>query len=178
MIMALKIRPAKVKDLAAITDIYNEAILTTDATFDTEPKTIAEQKAWFDDHGKKNPVIVAEADGAVRGWASLSKWSTRCAYEDTAEISVYVKQEWRGQGIGKRLMRDVLIAGKDAGLHTVLSRITSGNDVSIHLHEQYGFQHIGVMKEVGKKFERTLDVCMMQKIYGSPSPRARKKVDL
>lgn len=176
--MALKIRRARVKDLPAITDIYNEAILTTDATFDTEPKTVAEQKVWFDDHGKKNPVLVAEVDGAVCGWASLSKWSTRCAYEDTAEISVYVKQEYHGRGIGKRLMRDVLIAGENAGLHTVLSRITSENAVSIYLHEQCGFQHIGVMKEVGKKFGKTLDVCMMQKIYGPPLPRARKKIDL
>ena len=174
--MALKIRRATAEDLPAITEIYNEAILTTDATFDTETKSVSEQKAWFDDHGTKNPVLVAVADGAVRGWASLSKWSTRCAYADTAEISVYVKQEYRGRGIGRRLMHDVLAAGETAGLHTVLSRITAGNDVSIQLHEQAGFDHIGVMKEVGKKFGKTLDVVMMQKIYGTTVPTARKKV--
>jgi phosphinothricin acetyltransferase len=163
--MSLIIRRASVKDLKAITDIYNEAILTTDATFDTEPKTVAEQKVWFSDHGKKNPILVAMIDGAVCGWASLSKWSTRRAYADTAEISVYVKQEHRSRGIGKRLIVDILEEGERAGLHTVLSRITSGNSASIHLHEELGFQHIGVMKEVGKKFDRTLDVCMMQKIY-------------
>jgi phosphinothricin acetyltransferase len=163
--MSLIIRRALIKDLKAITDIYNEAILTTDATFDTEPKTVAEQKAWFGDHGKKNPILVAVIDGTICGWASLSKWSTRCAYADTAEISVYVKQEHHGHGIGKHLMKDILNEGEKAGLHTVISRITDGNSVSIHLHEELGFQHIGVMKEVGKKFDRTLDVCMMQKIY-------------
>jgi len=163
--MSLVIRKAQVKDLRAITDIYNEAILTTDATFDTAQKTIDEQKAWFADHGPKNPVIVAAVDNRVCGWASLSKWSTRCAYEDTVEISVYVKQEYRGCGIGKKLMQEVLAAGDKVGLHTVISRITYGNTASIHLHEQLGFEHIGLMKEVGKKFGRMLDVCMMQKIY-------------
>jgi L-amino acid N-acyltransferase YncA len=163
--MSLIIRHASNKDLKAITDIYNEAILTTDATFDTELKTIAEQKVWFNDHGQKNPILVAVVDGAVCGWASLSKWSTRCAYADTAEISVYVKQEYHGRGIGKSLMKKVLNEGKKVGLHTIISRITGGNEVSIRLHEEFGFQHIGVMKEVGKKFDKTLDVCMMQKIY-------------
>jgi phosphinothricin acetyltransferase len=163
--MSLVIRKAQLKDLRAITDIYNEAILTTDATFDTGQKSLAEQKAWFDDHGPRNPVLVAVVDGKVCGWASLSKWSTRCAYEDTVEISVYVGQEYRGCGIGKKLMQEVLAAGDKTGLHAVISRITSGNTVSIRLHEQLGFEHIGVMKEVGKKFGRMLDVCMMQKIY-------------
>ena len=163
--MALTIRRAKVHDLGAITAIYNEAILTTDATFDTEPKSLAEQKAWYEDHGPANPIVVAEIDGAVCGWASLSKWSTRCAYSETAEVSVYVKQECRGVGIGTRLMETVLKAGDKAGLHAILSRITAGNTVSIHIHERFGFAHIGVMREVGVKFGRRLDVCMMQKVY-------------
>jgi L-amino acid N-acyltransferase YncA len=163
--MSLVIRRASTKDLKAITEIYNEAILTTDATFDTETKSIAEQRDWFEEHGEKNPILVALADGTVCGWASLSKWSARSAYSDTTEISVYIKQEHRGHGIGQRLMKKLLDEGEKAGLHTVLSRITVGNAVSIHLHEKLGFEHIGVMKEVGKKFDRVLDVCMMQKIY-------------
>lgn len=159
------IRHAYIKDLKAITDIYNEAILTTDATFDTEPKTVAEQKAWFKEHGKRNPIMVAVMDNTICGWASLSKWSTRRAYADTAEISVYVKQEYHNRGIGKRLMEKLLDEGEKVELHTVISRITDGNSVSIRLHEEFGFQHIGIMKEVGRKFDRTLDVCMMQKIY-------------
>jgi phosphinothricin acetyltransferase len=165
MSASIRIRKAQPQDVPAITDIYNEAILTTDATFDTEIKTLAEQEAWFADHGERNPIMVAETDGAVRGWASLSKWSTRCAYTNTAEISVYVKQEYRGRGIGKRLMKEILVRGGKTGLHTVLSRITTGNAISIRLHEMYGFEHIGVMKEVGVKFGRLLDVVMMQKIY-------------
>jgi L-amino acid N-acyltransferase YncA len=138
-----RIRRALPEDIAVITEIYNEAILTTDVTFDIEPKTIAEQKAWFAGHGERNPIIVVEIDAIVRGWASISQWSSRCAYSDTAEISLYVKQEYRHQGLGRLLFRSILLAGQQAGLHTVLSRITAGNGISIHLHEQYGFKNIG-----------------------------------
>lgn len=163
--MSIIIRHAATKDLKAITDIYNEAILTTDATFDTELKTMAEQKVWFADHGQRNPILVAISDGIICGWASLSKWSTRCAYADTAEISVYVRESYRGQGVGNLLIKRILKEGNEVGLHTVLSRITDGNTISIHLHEKFGFEHIGIMKEVGKKFDKILDVYMMQKIY-------------
>jgi len=161
----LIIRPAKPDDLTAITDIYNEAILTTDATFDTETKTIEDQKEWFESHDSRNPILVAESDDRVIGWASLSKWSDRCAYSDTAEISVYVKDGYRGQGLGRQLIERILQTGEEAGLHTIISRIVVGNDESVHLHEVFGFEHIGVMKEVGIKFGRLLDVVLMQKIY-------------
>jgi L-amino acid N-acyltransferase YncA len=161
----VSIRDATLVDLPAITDIYNEAIRKTVATFDTEPKTEAEQKTWFLQHGAKNPIIVAEASGAIIGWASLSMWSDRCAYADAAEISLYVRDEHQGKGIGRRLMKEVLEKGKKAGLHTVLARIAEGNEISVHLHEAMGFAHVGVMKEVGRKFGRLLDVYLMQKIF-------------
>ena len=159
------VRKATGKDLAAITEIYNEAILTTVATFDTEPKTMEEQKAWFKAHGPKYPILVAEDKAQVIGWASLSMWSDRCAYADTAEISVYVKQEHRGKGVGRELMEVLMGEGQAAGLHTVIARIAEGNEVSIHLHRAFGFAPVGVMKEVGRKFGKLIDVHMMQKIY-------------
>jgi L-amino acid N-acyltransferase YncA len=161
----LIIRPANPDDLTAITEIYNEAILTTDATFDTETKTVESQSEWFEGHNSRNPIIIAENDREVIGWASLSKWSDRCAYSDTAEISVYVKGEYRGQGIGRQLIERIIQAGEEVGLHTVISRITAGNENSIHLHEIFGFEYIGIMKEVGNKGGRLLDVVMMQKIF-------------
>ena len=164
------VRLAKLDDLNAITEIYNEAILTTDATFDTEPKTKAEQRVWFANHGPKNPILVAELDGAVVGWASLSEWSDRCAYADTAEISLYVKQGFRSRGIGRRLLKSIIQKGEKVGLHTVIARITEGNKQSIRLHESVGFEHIGIMREVGQKFGKLLDVCLMQKIYPPKVP--------
>ena len=163
--MASEIRKAIYTDVPAITGIYNEAILTTTATFDTEPKTTAAQRKWFKAHGPKNPILVAVEGGKIIGWASLSAYSDRCAYSGTAELSVYVKEKFRNRGIGRKLMQAVLEKGKKAGLHTIISRIAGGNDISIHLHRQFDFADIGTMKEVGNKFGQLLDVSMMQKMY-------------
>jgi len=160
-----KTRPATLKDLAVITEIYNEAILNSTATFDTEPKSIQEQADWLAEHGGKYPVMVAELEDIVVGWASLSRWSDRCAYSDTAEISVYVFERYRGMGIGRGLMVSILDEGKKVGLHAVVARITEEGAISVHLHESLGFEHIGTMKEVGKKFGKLLDVHLMQRNY-------------
>ncbi|UCH72291.1 MAG: N-acetyltransferase [Thermoplasmatales archaeon] len=160
----LEIRAALVDDLEKITEIYNEAILKTVATFDTNQKTIKEQKNWFMDHGAKNPILVAERNGDVVGFAALSKWSDRCAYSDTAEISFYVLKKYQGMGIGRKLIEEILQAGKKADIHVIVARITEGNNKSVHLHKSVGFEHIGIMKEVGVKFGKHLDVYLMQKI--------------
>ncbi|MDD5191227.1 MAG: GNAT family N-acetyltransferase [Dehalococcoidales bacterium] len=160
------IRKALPEDIAGITEIYNEAILNTDATFDTQPKTLSEQRKWYKAHGPRNPIMVAEENGVILGWGSLSEWSTRCAYAETAEISLYIRREYRRQGLGKKLMQALINEGKRAGLHTILSRITGGNEVSVKLHRQYGFEHIGTMREVGNKRDKLLDVEMMQLMLG------------
>ena len=159
------IRKAVDDDIPAITKIYNEAILNTTATFDLEPKSVSSQRKWFKGHGSKNPILVAVIDNNVIGWISLSEYSTRCAYADTAELSLYVEESFRNQGIGKKLIQAILDEGQKAGLHTVISRIAGGNEISIHLHKQFGFDDVGVMKEVGNKFGKLLDVFIMQKIY-------------
>jgi len=160
----LTIRPATFEDLDAITEIHNDAILNTVATFDTEPKILEEQRVWFANHVPKYPILVAERGGLVIAWASLSKWSEKHAYSKTTEGSLYVKKEYRGQGIGKRLLKAVIQEGKKAGFHSVMARIAEGGEASIHLCESVGFEHIGVMKEVGRKFGKLLDVHLMQKI--------------
>lgn len=165
----LKIRKANLKDLDRITEIYNEAIVKTTATFDTQPKTLKEQRVWFSNHGSKYPILVAEERGLVIGWASLSQWSDRCAYSDTAEISLYVKEEFQNKGVGKKLLEKVLQKGQEAGLHTVIARIAEGGEASIHLHKSMGFEHIGIMREVGRKFGKLLDVHLLQKIYDDRS---------
>jgi phosphinothricin acetyltransferase len=156
---------ASTDHLEAITDIYNEAVLTTTATFDTEPIALDEQRIWFGEHDDKFPIFIAEKSGKVIGWASLSKWSGRCAYSDTAEISIYVKDGYRGKGIGTKLINKVLEEGNNAGIHTVLARIAEGSEASIRLHKSAGFEYVGVMKEVGKKFGKRLDVHLLQLVF-------------
>jgi L-amino acid N-acyltransferase YncA len=160
----IAVRPALNEDLAAITEIYNDAILTTTATFDTEPKTEAGQIAWFQAHGGRFAVVVADRERMIVGWASLSMWSDRPAYDDTAETSVYVRTEFRGQGIGRRLEEALIELAKRSRFHTLIARIAGESTVSLRLHESLGYVRIGTMKEVGRKFGRLLDVHMLQKM--------------
>jgi len=161
----LNIRRATQADLDQITEIYNDAIQKTSATFDTEPKTREQQEIWFASHDNRHPLFVVDENGIIAAWASLSQWSNRCAYSNTAEISLYVMEEHRRKGIGKQLMRSILQEGKTVGLHTVIARIAGGNKISVDLCLSFGFQYIGTMKEVGRKFGNLLDVHLMQLIY-------------
>jgi L-amino acid N-acyltransferase YncA len=161
----VNIRPAVKNDLPAITEIYNEAILNTVATFDTQPKTVEEQEKWFASHDARHPILVAEENGVVIGWASLSIWSDRCAYSDTAEASLYVRKEHRGRGVGRKLSIALLQAGEKAGLHTVLARVTEGNKASLRLAQSAGFERVGTMREVGRKFGHLLDVHLLQRVF-------------
>src|ERR1044071_2192250 len=108
----LSIRPATVADQQRIMEIYNDAVLNLTATFDTEPRTLEKQMEWFAGHKKNHPVAVAIKNDRVIGWASLSPWSDRCAYDTTVEVSVYIHPDFRGQGIGSRLLEMVTLEGK------------------------------------------------------------------
>jgi L-amino acid N-acyltransferase YncA len=99
------------------------------------------------------------------GWASLSRWSDRPAYDGTAEVSVYVDADHRQKKIGRALLEALVEAGQKGGFHNLVSRIVEGSDASIHLHERLGFTHVGVLREAGCKFGRLLDVTIMQIVF-------------
>ena len=163
---SVTIRRAELADVPAITDIYNEAILTTTATFDTEPKTLAERTLWFQSHDERHPVLVAMVDGTVTGWASLTRWSDRRAYDDTAETSFFVHSQYRGRGIGRRLKEAIIEEARRMRYHTLIARVAEDSRESLHLNESFGFVHVGTLKEVGRKFDRLLDVHILQKMLG------------
>jgi L-amino acid N-acyltransferase YncA len=158
------IRPAVSSDAEPIAEIYNQSVLSSVATFDTEPRSLKAQHEWMAHHDARHPVLVAAENGTVVGWASLSPWSDRCAYDDTAEISIYVDREHQGRGIGRRLMGTLLDRARSLGLHTIVARIADGSAASLQLHRSAGFQDIGVMREVGWKFGRRIDVYLLQLI--------------
>jgi phosphinothricin acetyltransferase len=158
----ISIRLASSEDVTSITDIYNEAIRTTTATFDTEPKTAEDRLKWLESHDERHPVFVAELDGRVAGWASLTKWSDRPAYNQTAETSFYVGEAFRGRGVGSALKERLIEEARRLGFHTLLARTARESFASIHINESFGFRQIGTMKEVGFKFGRRLDVHVMQ----------------
>jgi phosphinothricin acetyltransferase len=156
------LRPAREQDLPAVTAIYNDAVARTTATFDVEPKTLDEQRAWFARHGAAHPIVVAEDGGRVVGWASLSPWSDRCAYARTAEVSVYIEEAARGRGLGGLLLDEILARGRAAGIRQVLARVVAGNEASLRVHARRGFREAGILRRVGEKFGRVLDVHMLQ----------------
>lgn len=160
----IAIREAEAKDLEQITTIYNEAVKNTTATFDTIEKTIEERKVWLKNRDENFPVLVAEKNNIIAGYIALNKWSERKAYDITAEISVYVNTNFRGQGIGKLLVQTMVARAQQTNLQSLIARITEGNEQSIYLHKLVGFEVMGVMKKAGNKFGKLLDVTFMQKM--------------
>lgn len=158
----LKIRHAVLEDMPIITEIYNDAILNTRTTLDTVPKTIEERQQWYKDHMPCYPILVAEYDNTVVGWASISKWSERPGYAKTVIASEYLDSNFRGRGIGRELLMRMLEVAYEVGYHTVLGLIYAGNEVSLRMVESIGFKVVGIMKEVGYKFDDFQDVCLVQ----------------
>lgn len=167
-----ELRDAERSDVARIAEIYNQAVLRTVATFDTEEKSLDSMMEWFAHHGGRRhsgryPAVVAVVRSEVIGWGSLSAWSDRCAYEGTCEASIYVDEARRGAGVGGLLLDELIRRAQSSGMHTILSRIAGGNEASVLMHLNRGFVHIGTMREVGLKFGRLLDVDMYQIILSS-----------
>ena len=159
-----ELRAATANDVKAITEIYNDAVLNTTATFDTEIQAEADRLQWLVNRKSIHPIIVGVINHQVAGWAALSPWNPKKGYDIIAEVSVYIHPEFQFQGLGSILLNEIIKQGKLVGLHSLLSRITTDNVHSIHLHEKEGFVHTGVLKEAGQKFNRYLDVMIMQKM--------------
>jgi L-amino acid N-acyltransferase YncA len=163
------VRLATVEDAEAIRDIYNVEVEASTVTFDLIARTEAEQRVWMHDHSGAYPCIVAIATneeffetGAVLGYASLSPFRDRPAYATTVENSVYVDRSARGLGLGKVLLLAILEAAKNQGFHSVIARITGHNGLSVTLHQQVGFEVVGLEREVGRKHGVWLDVIELQ----------------
>ena len=160
----LSIRDANVADLPTLLAIYNHSVRLSTATFDLVDQTIEERREWFSHYGGKHPLIVDEIDGQVAGYCSLSRYRHKPAYDHTVESSVYVDERFQRRGIGGALMQEVLRRASDLRHHVVVAGITGGNDASVRLHLNLGFQYVGCFREVGFKFGQWQDVHFYQLI--------------
>ncbi|MBI3415420.1 MAG: N-acetyltransferase [Verrucomicrobia bacterium] len=162
----MEIRPATRADLPGILEIYNDAVLNTTATYDYEPRTLEHRTAWFEDHERSNyPVFVAiNETGKLVGWSALNRFHDRIGYRFTTENSVYIAAAHRGQGIGKLLLAPLIDAARARALHAILACIDATNEASIRLHARFGFERVGLFKQVGFKFGRWLDVVYMERL--------------
>jgi L-amino acid N-acyltransferase len=157
------LRLATSADLSAISAIYNYYVLHSTCTYDLEPETLAERQRWFESHSpQKYPVIVAEFEGQIAGWGSLSKFRDRPGYDPTVEASVYVAEAFHRRGIGRALLEDLIARARTAGFHTILGGASADQLASIALQQSLGFEQVALFKEVGDKFGQRLDVVFMQ----------------
>ncbi len=160
----MEIRSATVDDAEAIRLIYNPYVTDSTITTEIEPLTLAEQTERLRDRSGVHVVLVAEVDGVVAGFASLSPYRQRAAYRTSVEDSIYLHPDYHGQGLGQALLTELLDVAERHGFHAVFAKIVVGQEASIRLHESLGFSPVGVERQVGRKFGRWLDVMILQKI--------------
>jgi len=167
---SLSIRLATVGDLPEIVDIYNQAVRERFATADLFPVTVDQRLAWFGEHDSDSlPIYVAELDGAVVGWCSLSAYrSGRAALRGTAEISYYVRADSRGRGVGAALVRRAIDDAPRLGKRVVFGILLEKNTASINLLKKCGFELWGRLPDVA-----SIDGELVSHVYyGRSLPRA------
>ncbi len=162
--MEVHIRPAAVSDLDAINAIFNHYVAHSTATFEIEPMSAARRRAWWDERHTRYPIVVAQSQKSVVGWACLSPFRPAAGYSCSAQNSVYLSPDWCGRGLGRRLMEELLRPERTVGLHTIIAGISADQTPSIRLHARLGFVQVAHLHEVGFKFGRRLDVVYMQKM--------------
>jgi L-amino acid N-acyltransferase YncA len=162
----MQIRPAQDADLDAVAAIYAHEVRTGVATFDLEPPPRGYWGARLASTEPGDHLVVAEADGEVLGYAYASAYRPRPAYANTREVSVYLAAGARGRGLGRRLYDDLLPRLRSDGVHTAVALVALPNDASVALHRACGFEEVGVMREVGRKFDRWIDTAWLQLMLG------------
>lgn len=163
--MTATVRDARKADLPAVTDLYGREVLHGTATFELDPPSLAEMTARFEAvRGKSLPWLIAEIDGAFAGYAYASPFRPRPAYRYGVEDSIYVEETARGHGVGRLLLATLIERLRAMGLRHVIGAISDSatSAASIRLHRALGFRDVGAYRQVGWKFDRWLDVTLMQ----------------
>lgn len=153
-----------------ILEIFNDAILNTTALYDYNPWTIETMHVWFENKRTHNfPVIgLVDERGKLMGFGSYGQFRLRPAYKYTIENSIYVHRDYRGRGLGKILLAEIIEQAKLQQYHCIIGVIDANNVVSLGLHESFGFKNIGTFNEVGFKFGKWLDATFMQLTLPTP----------
>ena len=162
----ITLRLATSADAEQIRAIYNHEVMHTAATFDLVPRSLADQQVWLAARSGAMAAVVGvdpgDPTGDVVGFGALSPYKERAAYRTSVEDSVYVRRDRNGQGIGKLIVNELLRVAAASGFHTVFARISAASEASITLHRSCGFDLVGIEREVGRKFNKWLDVAIMQ----------------
>src|SRR5258706_4484817 len=152
----MRVRLATIDDVEATRAIYNLEVTESTVTFDLVPRSSEEQRSWLTARSGAHAVLVADDEGEVVGFASLSPFRDRPAYSTSVENSVYVRRDQRGRGVGKLLLDELVTLATSHGFHTMIARIVGDHEASIALHQSLGFEVVGTERQVGRKFGRCL----------------------
>ena len=152
------IRKVRAEDAAALAEIYNHYILTTTATFETEPLPAEEMQTRIADISAYGPYFVHESDGAVNGYCYAHRLGQRAAYEGSMELSLYLAPSSTGKGIGSELMGKMIEECRTRGYRALFCLVTDDNEASKALCSRFGFEKVGCLKAAGVKFGRLLDL--------------------
>lgn len=160
------VRDARESDLPEILAIHNNAIAETTAIWDTELADLDERTAWFRTRTEGgHPILVAEIDGKVAGYASYGQFRPKSGYRFSVENSVYVADSFHRRGVATVLMNELLLRARKGDVHAMIAAIETSNGTSIKLHEKFGFTIVGQLPQVGYKFDRWMDLTLMQLLF-------------
>jgi phosphinothricin acetyltransferase len=159
----MQIRDAIEADFAQITAIYNEIVTGSTATYNDRPATVEERIGWWKRRLHKGyAVLVAVNDGRVAGFASFGDFRAWPGYRFTVEVTVYIHADWRGKGLGTRLLTALVARAAALGKHIMVAGVDSENVASLRFLERFGFERVGCLREVGFKFDRFRDLVFLQ----------------
>lgn len=161
--MTIEIRAATEKDIPAILEIINYEILNSTILYDYEERSLKQQLEWFYNKERENmPVLVAEKEERVIGFATFGIFRPWAAYQFSIEHSIYIHKNNRGQGIGKKLMVELIKIAKERKYHTIIAGVDTSNEGSYQFHKKFGFKEVGRFNQIGYKFDKWLDLIFMQ----------------
>ncbi len=164
--MSTSVRKAGRADAMAINRIYNHYVRTDTCTWHLTEETEEGRRKWLEARGPAHPVLVAESEGQIVGWGSLSVYNSRQGWDGTVEDSVFVDHRHQGRGVGRLLLGRLMDEAVRLGHRVVVARISGDQEPSLRLHAALGFEPAGRLKGVGRKFGQTLDCVYMQKTLG------------
>ena len=163
------ISDATLEDLPGVLAIFNDVIARTTAVYREQPVSLEERRTWRESRLEQGfPVLVAKDESGVLGFASFGEFRAWPCYRNTVEHTVHVRADARGQGIGRSLVEALLPRAQRLGKHVMVAGIDADNAVSRRLHQQLGFLEVGRFREVGRKFNRWLDLVFMQRLLEGP----------
>ena len=163
----IQIRSALADDAAAIAEIYNQGIEDRVATYETKRRTAEDQRTWLQSVAGRYPVVIAQIDGEIIGWAGAGPYRERECYRGIGEFSMYVGRDWRRRGVGDLLLGGLISEAERLGLWKLLSRIFPFNEASRALCRKHGFREVGVYEKHARLDGRWLDVVIVERLISS-----------